>query len=151
MKKEIYLFNTLESKYCLLVLALSLVLGYYLIPQYIFHSSYAPLVFIFIFLFALTVMCIIRNIKEKIILARTYKSSIFSLIAIALGLGALQICGVGAPVCGATVGVGLLSFLFPAAFSNIPQHYALYLLLVSIIIQALSLYFMNCFKKMRNA
>ncbi len=146
-QKEIYLLNSLESKYCLFVLTISLFVGYYFIPPHVFHTSYAVFAFVFMFFFALTTMCIVRNIKEKIILARTYKSSLFSILAIVLGLGALQVCGVGAPVCGATVGLGVLSFFFPTIFSHLPKIFAVYLIVGSIFLQILSLYFMNCFKK----
>ena len=150
MKKELFLFNTLESKYCIFVLGISLFIGYFFIPPHVFHTSYAPLAFVFMFLFALTTMCVVRNVKEKVILAKTYKSSLFSIVAIILGLGALQVCGVGAPVCGATVGLGIFSFFFPTVFANLPKTFAVYLLSGSILIQLLSLYFMNCFKKMKS-
>ena len=123
--------------------------GYFLVPQHVFHTSFAFLAFVFMFLFALTTMCIIRNIKERIVLAETYKSSLFSIVAIILGLGALQICGIGAPVCGAAVGFGIFSFFFPTTFAYLPHQYIVYILFVSIGFQLISLYFMNCFKKMR--
>ena len=88
-----------------------------------------------------------RNVKEKVILAKTYKSSLIGILATAIGLSALQVCGVGAPVCGATIGAGFLSALFPGIFMRFLDNFAVYILIASILLQIISLYFMNCFKK----
>jgi len=80
-------------------------------------------------------------------LSRTYEGSILGTIAIAIGLVALQACGLGAPVCGAAVGMGIFSAIFPSFFMNFFTNYALWIFLVSITFQVRALYFMNCFKK----
>ena len=143
----IYLFNIFKSKYCLIAFVLSLILSYFLIPKAVFYQWYIILAITFMLALSLTLTCIIRNIKEKILLARTYKSSIIGIIATALGLAALQVCGVGAPVCGAAVGVGILSSIFPAIFINIISKYQIYFIVFSILFQLVALYFMNCFKE----
>ena len=114
-----YIIAVLKSKYCEIVFLVSFFLSYFLIPKNVFHGWNQLLAYAFMLVFALTTTCIIRNIKEKILLARTYKSSILGIIAVALGLAALQVCGANAPVCGAAVGVGILSSIFPAVFVNL--------------------------------
>ena len=143
-----YIIGIFRSKYCLAVLIFSLALGYYLIPKTIFYRWDRLLGYAFILSFALTTTCIVRNTKEKIVLAKTYKSSLASIIAIAVGLAALQACGVGAPVCGAAIGLGVLSFIFPSILIEKMGQYAVSIIVFSIAFQLISLYFMNCFKKM---
>ena len=141
-----YLFYIFKSKYCLIVFVLSLVISYFLVPKTVFYGVYTILAIAFMAAFALTLTCIVRNIKEKVLLAKTYKSSIVGILATALGLVALQVCGIGAPVCGATVGLGIVSSIFPAVFIELMSKYAIYLILISLIFQLFALYFMDCFK-----
>jgi len=141
------LLYTLKSKYCIGVFAVSLILGYISVPKSVFYGIYLIFAGIFIISFALTLTCVVRNVKEKIVLARTYKSSLVGIIATGVGLAALQVCGVGAPVCGATVGLGILSAIFPIAFVDILSKYSLEIIVVSIIFQLGALYFMNCFEQ----
>jgi len=141
-----YITDTLKSKYCWIVFFVSMILSYFLIPSHVFYSWYSILALVFMVSFSLVVTCMVRNIKERILLARTYESSIISIIAIGIGLGALQVCGIGAPVCGAAVGIGIFSSLFPAAFSEFSYKYALHMILISIVLQLIALYFMNCFR-----
>lgn len=142
-----YLFNIFKSKYCLIVYALSALLSYFLIPKTVFYGWNIILVIIFMITFSLILTCTIRNVKEKIVLARTYKSSIIGIIAAALGLAALQVCGVGAPICGAALGFGIFSSIFPAVFVNLISDYAIDFILFSILLQGVALYFMHCFKR----
>lgn len=143
----IYLFKVLKTKYCISTFILSLILSYFLVPKKAFYKGYILLALLFMVLFALIVTCIVRNIKERVVLAKTYQSSVIGIIATALGIAALQVCGFGAPVCGATLGVGFFSALFPAFFSI--DKYAIYLVIASILLQLLALYFMNCFKPVK--
>ena len=147
--KDIYLIRTLDSHYCKIVFVASAFLGYFLVPKTAFYGYFEILAWIFIFLFALVITCIVRNTKERIVLSRTYGSSILGTIAVAIGLAALQACGLGAPVCGAAVGMGIFSAIFPSFFMNFFTNYALWIFLISIAFQFLALYFMNCFKSWR--
>ena len=148
MKNSIYLLAIFRSHYCQAVFSASLLGGYFLMPHGVFHRLVEMvLVFIFIILFALVLTCLVRNIKEKIVLAKTYTSSLISIVAAGIGLAALQVCGVNAPICGASVGLGFLSALFPSLLINFLEKYGLYLLAASISFQILSLYLMNCFKR----
>ena len=88
----------------------------------------------------------VRNIKERVVVAKTYTSSLIGIIATAVGLAAMQVCGFGAPICGAAVGLGIFSSLFPMAFVDVMAKYAVEFVSFSILIQIIALYFMNCFK-----
>ncbi len=141
-----YLITILKSHYCKAVLLLALVASYFLIPEKVFYGFGYVLAITFMIAFSLSVTCIIRNIKEKILLAKTYKRSVLHIILIALGLSAFQVCGIGAPVCGATVGLGVLSVIFPGVFIDFLGDYHLLVIVVSILLQLVSLYYMGCFK-----
>ncbi len=100
----------------------------------VFNGSWQTLSsFLFVVLFAAVLTCLIRNIKEKIVLARTYTGSLVNVIAVALGLAALQICGAGAPVCGAALGAGFMSALFPSFLLNFLACFGIYILIGSIL------------------
>jgi hypothetical protein len=144
---ETYLINALKSHYCKLVFVIAFIISYFLVPEKIFYSWYTLLGITFMAVFALVIMCIIRNIKKKVLLARTYEGSIVSIIAIAIGLAALEVCGVGAPVCGATIGLGIFSALLPGVALGFFEKYGTYIVVGTIVLQVISLYFMNCFKK----
>ena len=141
-----YILTILKSHYCKAVFLLAMLASYFLIPHKVFYGFGYILAITFMLTFSLSVTCIVRNIKEKILLARTYKRSVAHIILIALGLSALQVCGVGAPVCGATVGLGVLSVIFPGVFIDFLGDYHLVIIIVSILLQLVSLYFMACFK-----
>ena len=142
-----YLFNIFKSKYCIGIFVLSLILTYFLIPGKAFYEWYILLDIAFMVSFALVITCIVRNVKEKILLAKTYKTSILGIVATAVGLSALQVCGFGAPVCGAVVGAGIISSIFPAVFLNLLEDYSVIIIILSIAFQLIALFFMGCFKK----
>ena len=145
-----YVQHIFKSHYCKIIFIIIFFLSYFLIPKKLFHSWWILVAILFMFLFSLVITCIVRNVKEKVILAKTYKSSLIGVLATAIGLSALQVCGVGAPVCGATIGAGFLSALFPGIFMRFLDNFAIYILIASILLQIISLYFMNCFKKLNN-
>ncbi|MBT3395071.1 hypothetical protein HOA59_03325 [archaeon] len=143
----IHLFGILKSKYCKLVFTLTLILSYFLIPNKVFHGIHNLIAILFMVVFSLTMTCITYNIKERVKLARTYKNSVLSIIATAVGLSALQVCGVGAPVCTATLGAGILASIFPITFVKLISDYSILIISISILFQLTALYLMNCFKK----
>jgi hypothetical protein len=145
--KDWYLIRIFKSSYCEIVFIISLIGAYLLVPKRIFYGLYTILGIVYMVVFALTLTCIIRNIKEKVLLAKTYKNSIIGILASALGIVALQVCGIGAPVCGTTIGASILSVIFPSFFLSFLSNYAVLIVLGSIVIQVTGLYFMNCFKK----
>ena len=144
---KMYLVKTLESHYCKIVFAAVFALSYFLVPQKIFYRWYTLLGIAFMAMFALTITCIVRNIKERVMLKRTSGGSILSMIAVAVGFAALEVCGVGAPVCGATIGLGIFSTLLPGVTLGFFEKYGVYIVITTIALQMISLYFMNCFKE----
>ena len=137
----------IKSRYCRGVFIISFIVGYLLIPRVLF-SRYALLVLIFTTLFAFNVTCIIYHVKERVRAARFYKRSIWGIVASAVGLSVLQICGIGTPMCGASIGLGVFSTLFPHIIFPLVQQYGPYLIVISIILQIASLYSMKCFPKL---
>lgn len=147
-KSKTFLRKTLASHYCQIVFVLALIAGYLLVPRTVFLDRYATgLVAVFLFSFALSLMCLVRVVKERIVQAKTYKSSLIGIVATAVGMTALQACGIGAPVCGASIGGGILGMIFPAFAVSFLRSYAPYILGFSIIMQLASLRFMNCFRR----
>jgi hypothetical protein len=59
--------------------------------------------------------------------------SLVNVIAVALGLAALQVCGAGAPVYGTALGVGFMSALFPSFLLNFLTCFGIYILIGSIL------------------
>jgi hypothetical protein len=145
--KKIFLFKVFQSKYCALVFISGLILGFLIVPKKIFNGFYVILGVIYIILFALVLMCIVRTIKERIYNVKQTGVTTISLVASALGLGALQACSIGAPVCGATIGVGIASIFFPQSAFIILEDYAIYVVILSLILQLIAIYYMGCFKK----
>ncbi len=151
IKKRFFILQIFQSHYCQFVFGASLILGYFIVPKKIFYGFYdTALGIIFITVFALVITCLVRQTKERIKLAKTYSGAVIGIIATAIGLTALEACGIGAPVCGAMVGMGFLSVILPISTIDIVSQYAIPILIGSILIQLLSLYFMNCFKRIIN-
>ena len=143
--KLFYLVKIFNSNYCKIVFLIGLIGGYFLIPKTLLDGFIKILSYLFIFLFALIIACIVRNIKERIVLAKTYSSSIISAIATGLGLVSLHVCGIGAPMCGATIGLGIASSILPSFFLDFITNHSLEIFIISIIFQLLSLFSMRCF------
>ncbi len=145
--KNIYLYHIFKSQYCQITFLIALIISLFIIPKGVFNTSLgAFLGSSFILTFSLAIACFVRNIKERIMITRTYKSSFLGGMGAVLGLAASQVCGVGASVCTASVGVGL-SFLLPGFILSYINQYSLIFLAISIMMQLLSLYFMDCFKR----
>lgn len=142
--KEPYLLYILRSSYCKSVLILSLIGSYFLIPNKVFYGYGYFLAGVFMLVFSFSITCIVRNIKEKIKLSHTYKTSIFSLFLGIVGISAFQVCGIGAPVCGATIGLGVIFAIFPAFFIDFLTDYSYAIIILSIIMQLFALNFMKC-------
>jgi len=147
-KKMYYLLFIFKSNYCKFLFFLFFIASYFVIPKHLFHGNLFVLALLFMVTISLTFTCLVRNTKEKIILAKTYKTSIIGLIATIIGVSALQVCGVGAPVCGASVGLGVVSLIFPSVVVGFMDDYAIYLVVFSILAQIASLYYLQCFKHM---
>jgi hypothetical protein len=69
-----------------------------------------------------------------------------SILLSVIGISAMQVCGIGAPVCGATVGFGLLSFLFPQA-THFFSGFSIHIIVATMFLQVIALFYMGCFRK----
>ncbi len=146
-KQKIYFLKVFSSRYCIIVFLLALLLSYFLIPRNVFYT-WQDMILIFIFMLssATLITCVIRDFKERIILTHTYKKSLLGIIITAIGLSALQVCGFGAPICGAAIGLSILSAILPHVFINFLTTYSIYIIGLSIILQLITLYYMRCFQ-----
>lgn len=96
--------------------------------------------------FSLVLTCIVKHIKERIILAKQVKKgSILGVFTTTLGLSALQFCGFGGSICGTSIGIGILSSIMPSVFINFFEKYSILIMIFAIIFQFFSLYLMKCF------
>lgn len=144
-----YFQKIMQSHYCKIIFVIMLGVGYLLLPLEIIKGLYYLPAIIFMFLFALTFTCIIRNIKERIILQNKAKAPILIIIASAIGLSALQVCGLGGAVCGASLGLSILSFLLPNVALQFLTEYHIVFIIAAILLQILSLYFLRCFTEVK--
>ncbi|RLE41696.1 hypothetical protein DRJ48_05075 [Candidatus Woesearchaeota archaeon] len=135
----------MESNYCKVAFAFALLVSYFLIPKRIFYGWYTLLGISFMLTFSLSFTCLVRNIKQRYIVARTYKGSLIATIATLLGITALHLCSIGAPACGATVGFGIFSLLMPSIAHTIFEPYGVYIIAFSILLQLIALYYLKCF------
>jgi len=141
-----YFIQILASVYCKIVFVFALGMSYFLLPPRVLHSRHAWLAIIFMIVFSFSLACIVRNIKEKVVLSRTYKTSALSLVLSVLGFSAFQVCGIGAPVCGLSAGAGVLAIFFPGFVLSFLSNNSIFIVIFSIVVQVFALYFMNCFK-----
>ena len=148
--KKVLFFEILKSDYCKIIFLLSFILSYFLIPRHLFFSKHFSLTVAFMLTFSVLVTCSVRNIKEKIAVAKTAKTSVWGIIASVLGLTALQVCGLGGVFCGSSVFLGLLTTIIPGFAVSFLTSYAVPLLVVSIIFQILAIWQMGCMKLSKN-
>ncbi|NOZ44647.1 MAG: hypothetical protein GXP45_05950 [bacterium] len=141
------LFQKINTKCCRCVFVLSLVVSYFLVQQNLWVGWFAVLGVLFMLSFAFTITCLVRNIKERTKEARIYKKSWLGVVSVAIGIGALQVCGVNALFCGSSIGLSLLSVIFPVSFVHELSAYAIWIIIASILAQRLGLYRMKCFVK----
>jgi len=124
-----------------------LVLSYFLVPEKVFYRFYNLLALLFIVVFSLSFTCLIRSLKDRINKSKKQKKgSIFGILFGVIGLSALHTCTIGAPVCGASIGMAFASAFFPAVAFDFMSDYAVIIVMISIILQIISLYQMKCFK-----
>ena len=142
----LHIFELFKSKYCIGAFILFFFLSYLIIPKTIFRGAYSLLGIAFMLLFSLIATCILRNVKEKILLAKTYKGSLIAVVGSILGIGSLHACAIGAPIC-AFPALGIVLSILPATLINLISEYAIYLIAVSLILQLFALHFMGCFRK----
>ncbi len=148
--KHIYLVRIFKSPYCLAVFAAAFLAGYLLVPKIIFFNTRdTVLVTFFLLGFSLTFTCMIHMLKERIVRAKRYKTSVWGVIATIIGFAAVEACGIGGPLCGASLSAGLLGVLFPGFLIWFFRAYSRLLIVVSIFAQVIVLYAMGCFRKIK--
>ncbi|RLI99174.1 MAG: hypothetical protein DRP06_04065 [Candidatus Aenigmatarchaeota archaeon] len=133
-----------KSHYYKLIFVISLFLVSFLVPNKIFYGYYYLIEILFIILTSLTTTCFVRGIKEKAYSAKSNGASLVGILSIIFGFGVLQACVIGSPVCGATIGTGMVALIFPAF--NFIKVCGILVIISSIFVQVLTLYSMNCFK-----
>ncbi|NPB05930.1 MAG: hypothetical protein GXO08_06105 [Aquificae bacterium] len=139
---------------------------------------HAVLGILYSLLFALVLTCLFKSLKEKAVQtfrekkphrfvgeslsqARRgdYKGALktflvgslkFAVVVLGiLGLGAAQFCVFGSPVCTFSVGAAVVTALFPSALLKFLYEYGQVIILAAVLLQALGLYLMGCFKRVR--
>jgi hypothetical protein len=123
---------------CKLVFAISLLIGFLLVPQSVLESHFA-LALLFFITFAYTFACVAYAARENIRHAKG--TSTLSVLASAVGLAALSACGAAA--CG-TIGVGIFSLALPLAAVHFFSDYGAYIVGASILLQLALLWKMRC-------
>ena len=148
--KNIYLFKIFKSYYCLAVFVLMALISYFLVPEKIFYGFYNLMALVFILVFSLTLTCMVRSIKDRIVEHRKQAvKPIWGVLIGLIGLSALQTCAIGAPICGASIGMAIVSAIFPTLAFDFINDYSLEVIIFSVFIQIISLYQMKCFKKVK--
>ena len=136
-----------KSKWCIFVFLISALFFYFLIPPKMFFGWYNLLAYLFIFSSALTMTCIFRNTKERIRFNRKLGKSWWSVILSVFGILATQVCGIGAPVCGATLSGAIgISFL-PSFAQGFFESYSVPIIIFAIMGQIYSLFILKCWGK----
>ena len=134
----------LKSNYCKLTFVLSIFIISLLIPKTLFYKAYTLLAITFILSSSMLITCIVKTIKERINLAKSKGTSFLGILSILIGFSAMQVCTIGAPICGASIGAGFLALLFPNFAFNLLEKYSVLIIFISLIIQIIALYFMGC-------
>ena len=143
-----WIVEVFKSRYCWIVFAVALVIGYLLLPGSLFEQDILVTMLLILFLgvFSISITCIVRNLKEQIVSVRNVeKGSIISAIGSILGFTAIQTCVVSG-VCGVNMFLAILYAVFPAVFVDMFVEYGAFILLISDVILLFSLYYMKCFK-----
>ena len=140
-----YILKLISSPQCIVVAAVSFSLAYILLPVSAFTQAEAVLASAYLLLFSSSTACLVRNLKGRVMAARSMGGSVAYVVSGSLGFTALQACGGSAPTCASGLGVGVLSLVLPQYAVQVSQEYGSILLVVSIVFQAAALLHMGCF------
>lgn len=147
MEKILIVLKKINTKYCWLVFMIAWWLWFWMIHETLFTGIYTILWFLFTIVFALTVTCLIRNIKEKVKLANKAWKSLIWIIGATIWIATAQLCWINAVFCGSTIWMWLLSTILPTTTMWFLSEYSVIIIILSIITQLIWLYFMKCFVK----
>lgn len=145
--ENFWIVRIFSSTYCVVVFTATFLLSWLLVPSSMWYGWYPVLAVLFMASFALTVTCMVRNIKERIAVAKTYRTSLLGLIAAGIGLSALQVCGVAAPMCGASIGFGIVAAIFPGFLFSALSQWSIAIVVLSVAAQWVALFAMRCFRR----
>jgi hypothetical protein len=142
--------EVLESKYCWIVIGISLILSYFLIIRKftVFTNFWSILLsIIYVATFTISNTCLIKEIKETIKSEiKSGANTILSILGSVLGFGAVQLCTVSG-TCSINIVTSLLFSLLPTSLSLFFTKNGIWILLFADILLIISIYRMNCFKK----
>ncbi len=141
MKK---LFNT---PFSIIVFTVVFIVSLFVLPEHIRTGQYFWLGVLFITLFSLNMTCIVKTMRERAKIAKAQGAGVVGIIATAVGFTALQMCGVGGPLCGALFGSIAFASILPAGSLHYFTSYAVYIVVGAIVVQIVSLWYLGCLKK----
>ena len=144
-----YITSIIRKRSCMMVFAVSVVLVSIVIPKNIFYGYYSAVGVTFILASSLLVTCLVRGAKEKASAAVARKSSYAGILFSVLGLLAMDACTIGAPVCGVTAATGIAALLIPGIAMGFMDQYSIFIIVLSLVIQAAALHHMGCFKRVQ--
>ncbi len=136
------LFNDVVS---VVVFTVAFLLALFILPSHILNGPYVYLGLVFIIVFSLNMTCLVKVMRHRANTAKAQGAGIFGIIGTALGFIALQMCGVGGPLCGALFGSVVFASLLPAGSLGYFTHYAVEMVVMAIVIQIISLWYLKCF------
>lgn len=110
---QVYLLKILKSNYCKAIFVVSFFLGYFLLPEEVFYNVNRILALIYLLTFASLMTCVVRGLKEEINIAHKNKASVLGIISAVVGFAAFHACGIAAPICGMSAGLGIVALVFP--------------------------------------
>jgi hypothetical protein len=149
MKKNCpYFFRMFKSWYSDLSFLVFFVLLLFFLPDQLFGNYFLLMLGVaFSLVFALSLTCMMNIIKERAKSAKKTGHSVLGVIMGLLGFSALHFCTVGLPFCSATIGLAVISSIFPVFLLDYLHEYPYIIITTSFLIQIYSLYSMKCFKR----
>lgn len=138
-----YIIKTAKSIYCQIIFVFALIAGYFLLP----NRALGILEIAFIAIFAITLMCLVKNVKENVQLAKIAGKSAIPLVLYIIGVSSLGICSTSLPVCGVNIGAGIIAIIFPELIKRFLLHYHSLILAASLFLQIAYLFHLKCFSK----
>ena len=127
------IYEVLKSKYCWIVIFISVILGYFLIiKKFTLFTSFWSIFFsiLYIVLFAISNSCLIKELKERIKGNFKTGNSILSILGSILGIGAIQLCTVSG-TCSINIVTSLLLSIFPTSLGFFFIKNGIWILIIS--------------------
>ena len=142
------ILEVLKSKYCWIVIFISIFIGYYLIHPFLrlgISVVVTLLSITFLGMFSMSIACMVRTIKLSYTQLKSHGTMI-GIIGYVFGFISLQTCFVSG-MCVSNLIVPLLYTFLPVTFVNIFSKYSELILGFSVLLIVYSLFSMGCFKR----